>query len=139
MQNAPETVPETILVETEKVAPWITEAFRLLKRGKPDDYKAFFRSDCHLFEAKPTKATLRCHVLVRDGNGRVRIPGLAEKLRALVIDYSLPRRETASAFRQYALTRSAEALTALENKAKSLFADVARSGEGGEILLYYLA
>jgi hypothetical protein len=132
------TVSDVTLGELHGVSPLLFEALRSKARGKPD-YHAFFREEEHSIPVNSTKAKLRCHILASDGNGRPRVAGLAQKLRKQMLDYAIPRSQIAAAFTEFQTTKSTEAIVALEAKARSLFTDISNSGEGGEILLYYLA
>jgi hypothetical protein len=127
------------LTELSQMVPWLGDAIRNLSRGKANDYGAFFHEQNHQAPIGTTQAKLRCHILAADGNGHPRVAGLAQKLRNQLLDYAIPRSQVAEAIAEYQRTKSTEALTALEAKARGLFADVTKSGEGGEILLYYLA
>ena len=139
MPEALEHVVSDITIQNLKgVTPLLCQALQSKARGK-EDYHAFFRQEEHSTSVNSTKATLRCHILASDGNGRPRVAGLAQKLRKQMVDYAIPRRQIAEAFTEYELTQSSEAVLSLEARARGLFTNIANSGEGGEILLYYLA
>lgn len=64
---------------------------------------------------------------------------LAEFLRDQVIDYAIPRRTIAEAYEQHDRTGSSASISSLHERAKSLFTDLAHTGEGGELLLFAVA
>ncbi len=82
---------------------------------------------------------IHCHCLTVDGNGRVQPHRLAEFMRNAVADYAIPRTKLASAKARDAKYKSTEAVTELVERAKRSFTDLAKTGEGGEMLLFLLA
>lgn len=82
---------------------------------------------------------VHCHCLTVDGNGRVQPHRLAEFMRNAVVDYAIPRSKVAAAKARDLRYNSTEATTALVEQAKRSFTDLAKTGEGGEMLLFVLA
>lgn len=82
---------------------------------------------------------IHCHCLTVDGNGRVQPRRLAEFMRNAVADYAIPRSKLAQAKARDLKYNSTEAVTALVEQARRSFTDLARTGEGGEMLLFLLA
>jgi hypothetical protein len=82
---------------------------------------------------------VHCHCLTVDANGRVQPTRLAEFMRNAVADYAIPRSKLAEAKARDAKYNTTEAVTALVERAKRSFTDIAKSGEGGEMLLFLLA
>lgn len=82
---------------------------------------------------------IHCHCLTVDGNGRVQPHRLAEFMRNAVVDYAIPRSKVADAKARDLKYNSTEATTELVERAKRSFADLAKTGEGGEMLLFLLA
>lgn len=82
---------------------------------------------------------IHCHCLTVDGNGRVQPRRLAEFMRNAVADYAIPRTQLAKAKARDAKYNSTEAVTALVDQARRSFTDLAKTGEGGEMLLFLLA
>jgi hypothetical protein len=82
---------------------------------------------------------IHCHCLTVDGNGHVQPRRLAEFMRNTVADYAIPRSQLAKAKARDAKYNSTEAVAAVVEQARRSFTDVARTGEGGEILLFLLA
>jgi hypothetical protein len=85
-----------------------------------------------------TKTKLHCYFLPVDGNG-IRMKPLAEFLRDQIIDYAIPRRTIQEAYQQVAETGSMAAISNLHERARRLFTHLAKSGEGGELLLFAMA
>lgn len=82
---------------------------------------------------------VHCHVLTVDGNGRVQPHRLAELMRDAVADYAIPRSQLAKAKARDQKFNSTAAVAALVEQAKRSFTDLAKTGEGGEMLLFLLA
>jgi hypothetical protein len=82
---------------------------------------------------------VHCHCLTVDGNGRVQPRRLAEFMRNAVADYAISRSQLAEAKARDHKYRSTEAVTALVEQARRSFTDLAKTGEGGEMLLFLLA
>lgn len=81
---------------------------------------------------------IHCHCLAVDGNGRVQPGRLAECLRNAIADYAIPRSQLAKAKARDRKYNSTEAVTALFERARASFTDLATTGEGGEMLLFLL-
>ncbi|MER8706293.1 DUF1837 domain-containing protein [Mesorhizobium sp. M1088] len=64
---------------------------------------------------------------------------LAEFMRNAAADYALPRSKIAEAKARDAKYNSTEAVAELVERAKRSFTDLAKTGEGGEMLLFLLA
>jgi len=86
-----------------------------------------------------TRVTSHCHVLNLDGNGRPMIGDLVQAMKEAVLDYAIPRKRMAQAVAEASASGSGTKLMRLADEAVGLFADVAKSGEGGELLLFLLA
>lgn len=82
---------------------------------------------------------IHCHCLTVDGNGSVQPRRLAEFMRNTVADYAIPRSQLAKAKARDAKYNSTEAVAALVEQARRSFTDLAKTGEGGEMLLFLLA
>ena len=86
-----------------------------------------------------TQTRLHCYFLPLDAHGRVRVKPLAEFLREQVIDYAIPRKTIQEAQDQSKRTGSMAPISKLHERAKGLFTHLAKSGEGGELLLFAMA
>lgn len=82
---------------------------------------------------------IHCHCLAVDGNGRVNPRRLAEFLRNAIADYAIPKSRMDAARARDFKFKSSSAVSALHHEAKSVFTDLSKTGEGGEMLLYLLA
>lgn len=82
---------------------------------------------------------VHCHCLSVDGNSRVQPQRLAEFMRNAVVDYAIPRSKLAEAKARDVKFNSTEAVGELVERAKRSFTDLAKTGEGGEMLLFLLA
>ena len=82
---------------------------------------------------------IHCHCLSVDANGRVQPRRLAEFMRNAVADYAISRTQLAKAKERDARYNSTEAVAALVEQARRSFTDLAKTGEGGEMLLFLLA
>lgn len=82
---------------------------------------------------------IHCHCLTVDGNGRVQPRLLAEFMRNAVADYAISRSKLAQAKARDVKFNSTESVTALVEQARHSFTDLAKTGEGGEMLLFLLA
>lgn len=85
------------------------------------------------------RVKVHCHCLTVDGNGRVQPQRLAEFMRNAAADYAIPRSKLAEAKKRDAKYNSTEAVAALVEEARRSFTDLAKTGEGGEMLLFLLA
>lgn len=82
---------------------------------------------------------IHCHCLSVDGNGRIQPHRLAEFMRNAIVDYAIPRSKLAEAKARDTRFNSTEAVAELVERAKRSFTDLAKTGEGGEMLLFLLA
>lgn len=86
-----------------------------------------------------TKTKLHCYFVAPDGHGRPRVKPLAEFLRDRIIDYAIPRHTIQEALDQQQHTGSVAAISGLHERARRLFTNLAKTGEGGELLLFAMA
>lgn len=102
-------------------------------------------TDAHLLElnakqsVQDTKTQVYCYRLPIDAHGRVRFKPLAEFLRTRIVDYALPRSRIEEAKKSLNDTGSTALILKLEKQAKALFTSLAKSGEGGELLVFAFA
>ncbi len=82
---------------------------------------------------------VHCHCLTLDGNGRVQPKQLAEFLRRIAADYAIPKSKMAAAKARDAKFNTTETVSGLIDQARNSFTDLAKTGEGGEMLLFLLA
>ncbi len=82
---------------------------------------------------------IHCHCLTVDGNGRVDPHRLTAFMRNAVADYAISRSKVAKAKERDAKYNTTETIAGLIEEARRSFTDLAKTGEGGEMLLFLLA
>lgn len=82
---------------------------------------------------------IHCHCLTVDGHGRVEPHRLTEFMRNTVVDYAISRSKILRAKERDKKYNSTEAVAGLLEEARRSFTDIAKTGEGGEMLLFLLA
>lgn len=82
---------------------------------------------------------IHCHCLTVDGNGKVEPYRLAEFMRDRVVDYAISRRRVEEAKERDKKYNSSAATSSLTEEARKTFTELAKTGEGGEMLLFLLA
>ncbi|MDR3057355.1 MAG: DUF1837 domain-containing protein [Prevotella sp.] len=85
-----------------------------------------------------TQAKGYCYCLKIDANGNLRLRDLIDFIDTKIVEYAIPKKEIDEAKQYFIDTNSPSKIEALKKKAKGLFTDLERTGEGGEILLYIL-
>jgi hypothetical protein len=117
----------------------LAEALNRLARGSESDFSSLLHNVERHVIVDGTSIIAHCHCLTLDGNGRPRIEGLVECIAEHVLDYAIPRSEYRAAEDEKLRTGSTQKIVRLHTKARNLFTDLAKSGEGGELLLFALA
>jgi HamA len=120
------------------VEGWLVDAVDRLARGDSTGIEAYLCTVGQPINLAETKATVRTHFVRTDANGYPRIRALCDKLADRVVDYCIPRSRIQEALRHANATQSTEKLSQLAREARGLFTKLERSGEGGELLLYFL-
>lgn len=85
-----------------------------------------------------TEAKGYCYCLKADANGNLRLKDLVDFIDTKIVEYAIPKKEIDDAKNYFNETGSPSKIEALKKKAKGLFTDLEKTGEGGEILLYIL-
>lgn len=83
-----------------------------------------------------TKSVATCYMLKIDANGNTRLKDLVDFIDRKLIEYSIPKKEIDEAKEYFIETGSPSKVDELKSKAKTLFTELDKTGEGGEILLY---
>lgn len=117
----------------------LAAALARLARGTPTDLSALLHDVERHVVVDGTNITAHCHCLTLDGNGRPRIKDLVEAVAEHVLDYAIPRSEYRAAREEADLSGSSQKVVRLHTRARTLFTDLMKSGEGGELLLFALA
>ena len=116
----------------------IDVAFQNLIRGKGDELRAYLEEISFSVDIPGTQSKSYCHFVQLDGNGRPRVKEFIDFITSKLIEYSIPRSEIEKAQKYYNQHNSTLEWERLRKKAKVLFTDLDKTGEGGEILLYIL-
>lgn len=125
-------------IDVPAVPVWLADALERLARGDPASLDGHLVAVGGPVGLENTSTTVRCHFVLKDGNGRPRVRALTRKLADQAIDYCIPRSRIEEAEEYRARTGSAEKFNQLAREAAELFTRLERSGEGGELLLYLL-
>lgn len=86
-----------------------------------------------------TRVSCHCHAIKLDAQGKPRVRDLVQVICDNVLDFAIPRRRISEAIAELQATGSSSKFAHLTREAHSLFTDLAKSGEGGEVLLFVLA
>jgi hypothetical protein len=115
------------------------ETLNAILSGDPDELGVHLQIIERDVTIGNTKVRLHCHCMTVDANGRVRLARLAEFMRSAIADYAIPRAKLTAARERDARFKSSSSVSQLHYQARSVFTDLEKSGEGGEMLLYLLA
>lgn len=113
------------------------DALGTIAAGTPEQTRSFF----HVIGERAipgTRVNYRVHWLASDGNNRDRTNDLAKHLYYRIADYCTPRSRIAEARARDARDGGHVQIMTLQEEARRLFIDSDTSGEGGELLLYFL-
>lgn len=113
-------------------------ALQNLIRGKGNELTAYLEEVNFNIPISNTKAKAHCHFVQLDGNGRPRVNDFIDFISSKTLEYSIPRSEIIKAKEFHDKYNSPSKYSELEIKARTLFTDLKKTGEGGEILLYIL-
>lgn len=128
--------------ETEEVftpIAWkaLHDAVQELLRGTETDLDAYL----HLLDQQVSldgkKINIHCHGLLCNQQGP-RVNDFARHISKQLVDYSIPRKDFINAKAKDSKYNTDAYSAELREKARALFADVKKSGEGGEMLLYMM-
>lgn len=131
--------PSPSSTHTSETPEPLEEALKRLARGASTDLDSLLYSVESDFIIGGTKIVTHCHCLKLDGNGRPRVDDLVKAVADHVLDYAIPRSEIQDAVQKLSKTGSTQKIVRLTTEARSLFTDLDKSGEGGELLLFVLA
>ncbi|WP_445453168.1 HamA C-terminal domain-containing protein [Flavobacterium sp. 25HG05S-40] len=91
------------------------------------------------FDIEKTSSKGYCYALKTDGNDNLRLEDLIEFIDSKIVDYAIPKKEIDKAIKHLNETGSTSKILNLRRQAETLFTELERTGEGGELLLYILA
>jgi len=117
---------------------WLSPALEALVRGDRESLSTFLHTVGSPIGLEATRASCRTHWVVLDANGRPKVKALALRLADEVIHYCVPRSKIEDALAHRDETGSLSKLMRLQREAQELFSRLDNSGEGGELLLYFL-
>jgi hypothetical protein len=111
----------------------------LLLRGNGIEFDAYLSEIVSKVTIPETSAILHCYMVNHDGNNNPRVKGLAQTVALRMIDYCIPRSEIIRARDEDYKQNSTVEFSKLKRKARKLFTNLPKTGEGGEMLLYMLS
>jgi hypothetical protein len=117
---------------------WVNEAIERLLISSDGEINSRLEKISIEFEIEKTKAIGHCYCIKLDANGNVRWKDLVDFMIEQIIDYTIPRKEIIEAKEYFIRTGSTSKIVRLKEKASNLFANIKKTGEGGEMLLYIL-
>ncbi|HVW64232.1 MAG TPA: DUF1837 domain-containing protein [Nitrosospira sp.] len=109
-----------------------------LARGEVGEWDSYFHWIEKCVEIDDTKTLFHAHCFTLDGSKRPRIHALVQFMVANILDYAIPRQRILEAKRHQERTGSSHKMVYLWLEARQLFTKLAKSGEGGELLLFLL-
>jgi hypothetical protein len=113
---------------------------RLVRGGAGNDVPSYLESVATDTTTDGAKTVIRWHRLTHDATlNKPNIEKLVGKLFKQLIDFACTRSEIEEAHRRFDKDGTAEGFSALQEKARRLFTTSKKTGEVGEILLYFLA
>lgn len=123
---------------SDALPPVFSDLAKGLVRGNVDSVSAYLDTVGTPLSLPDTKATVRTHFIRRDPTGRPRVEALAKKLAVQAVEYCIPRSRIKEAQAYSEKYNSLEQFMRLAAQARELFTSIENSGEGGELLLYFL-
>lgn len=118
---------------------YLRDALEKVALGSPSDLTAHLAEIQSHSLVQDTQASLHAHTFQVDANGYIRWKTLVDYLVKCRIEYAIPKRRIKEAQKIDETNGDSREMTALADEARGLFADIVKSGEGGEMLLYVLA
>lgn len=116
----------------------IEKAIDNLLVGSRGEIKSKLEQISFDIEIEGTKSKGYCYSLKVDGNGNLRLKDLIEFIDTKLVDYAIPKKAIDEAKEYFNEYNSTSKIHALRKRAQTLFTDLDKTGEGGEILLYIL-
>ena len=116
----------------------LSAAISAIVRGEPTSLDTCLSTDVSVGQVDGTATISRVHLLKKDGNGRVMMPALADTLACRIVEFCIPRTRIDQAYGYWMEWNDGRRVARLHREAADLFTKLAKSGEGGELLLYTL-
>jgi hypothetical protein len=120
-------------------APVLAKSLAKLARGDPGTLESYLETVEVGVAVEGTMTRAHCYFLAVDGNGQVRTDDFIERICEHLVDFAIPRTKIREASDYLANTGSSQKWIRLANEARTLFTDLAITGEGGELILFVLA
>lgn len=117
---------------------WIEKAIDELLISSPNELKSRIAEVISNTSISGTNAKAYIHCIQLDGNGNPRLEDFAEFVAHKIVEYAIPKNELDFAKDHLNSTGSPSKILELKLKAASLFTELEKSGEGGELILYLL-
>lgn len=120
-------------------SPTLAAALDQLARGTPGGLDAYIFPVEQEVLVDQTLTKTHCYFVQIGGNGLPRVSDFIRRICEHVIDYAIPRGKIAEAHAEYLHSGSSYKWARIAREAKSLFVDLANTGEGGELILFVFA
>jgi hypothetical protein len=120
-------------------APVLARALANLARGKPRTLDAYLVTVETDILVENTRTRAHCYFVGVDANGQLRTGAFIERICEHIIDFAMPRSKIREASESFDKTGSSQKWARLTREARDLFTDLAKTGEGGELILFVLA
>ena len=124
--------------ELRAQSPLLVSAFDNLVRGDIGDLKGCLVEHKRDITVRNTNAIAHIYHLALDGNGRVLTKILAERIASSIVEYAIPRSLAIEAHERVISQKSTSDIFRLIERARTLFVDLDKTGEGGEMFLWAL-
>lgn len=126
---------------TSKIAveeDYLKEYLDKMVRGDGTELNAYISMVENEKIIEDTHATARCYMINFNGQDFPRSNDLGKVLIEYLLDYSIPRQEIKKAQLKDLEMNTSKNIAALNQKARTLFTTVSKTGEPGEVLLYLM-
>ncbi len=117
---------------------WIEKAIESLLTGGKGELFTRLEILGEKLPISETNAKGYCYCVKLDADGNHRTEDLIQFITHKIVDYSIPKKEIDIAKEHDKQTGSTSKVIELHSKAKSLFTELEKTGEFGELLLYTL-
>lgn len=117
----------------------VLDKIEQLLRGNSNDINGYLRVITKEVSLEDTNSMAYYHMIRLNGNKETRVKDLANYLSSLIIDYAIPRKQILDAQEKDRVENTTRHVRELSKKAKKLFTQLKKTGEGGEMLLYVFA
>lgn len=125
-------------IHSAKKEDFLDYYIKSLLRGNGEELHAFLTQVSTIQQVLGTKANTRCYMISSDGQHLPRVEDLALRIACFLLDYAIPRTEIEKAKLLDEKQNTTVNTIQLKRKAKKLFTQLKKTGEGGELLLYLL-